>query len=199
MKKKITLLFLLMAAAVELANLIFWLIHCKNFQELLHVNFGPLVLQLQGEMSQDSGLPFLLIRFFHNKLVDGLLLIIKTYFRFWDFVFQGELFPFIGGFGILAAGYYFFASKVKKMWQWVLCGLFLVLPFTELFFYSRIPFLLRISLFYIVFGLISLLGIGKFMNAQKWGWVILTLLIIVSAWWLLFADFRFAIFCYQYP
>ena len=138
MKKKITILLLLITLVIEAVYLVFWLSHCKNFQEILHVNFGPLALQLKGEAGQDYGLPLLIVRFFHNKPVDAFLLIIKTYFRFWDFLFFGELFPFLGGFGILVAGYYFFASKTKRILHRILFLLFLSTPFIELFFYSRI-------------------------------------------------------------
>jgi len=199
MRKKITLLFVLIALAIEAVYLAFWLFHCKNFQEILHVDFKPLALQLQGETSQDYGLPLLVVRVFHNKLVDSFLLIIKTYFRFWDFLFLGELFPFIGGFGILTAGYYFFASKTKRISHWTFFILFLLLPFLELFSYSKTPFLIRIGLFYIVFASISLLGIWKFVLSQKWALLILTVLAIISIWWFLIADFNLATFCYQYP
>ena len=147
MKKKIGILFLLITIEIELAVLAFWLLHCKNFQEVLHVDFRPLALQLKSEVDQDYGLPLLVIRFFHNKPVDAIWLTIKTYFKFWDFLFIGGLFPFIGGFGILVAGYYFFASKAKRLWQWLLFVLFLVLPFMELFLYAKMPFLIRIGLF----------------------------------------------------
>lgn len=199
MKKKIAIFFLLITFVIEAVYFAFWLFHCKNFQEILHVNFEPLLLQLQGETSQDYGLPLLIVRFFHNKLIDAFLLIIKTYFRFWDFLFFGGLFPFIGGFGILIAGYYFFASKTKRILQWIPVLLFLTLPFIELFFYSKIPFLIRISLFYVFFGFISLMGIKKFVFSQKWALAILTILAIISVWWFLIADFHLATFCYQYP
>jgi hypothetical protein len=199
MKKKIALLFLLITVIVEVFAFAFWFTHCKNFQELLHVNFGPLALQLKGETGQDLGVPLLVVRIFHNKLIDSILLIVKTYFRFWDFLFTGGLFPFLGGFGILAAGYYFFAEKTKRLWQWGLFIIFLVLPFVELFLYQKIPFLIRFSLFYVIFGLISLLGIRKFALMQKWGFVILIALTILSVWWMLFANFHLETLCYQYP
>jgi hypothetical protein len=199
MKKKFVRLLLLITVEIELAVLVFWLFHCNNFQEILHVSFWQLALQLKGEAGQDFGLPLLIIRLFHNKPIDALLLIIKTYFRFWDFLFTGGLFPLIGSFGILAAGYYFFASTVKRTWQWILFILFLVLPFIELFLYAKIPFLIRIGLFYAVFGFISVLGIKKFALSQKWGFIILTILVAISLWWFAIADFRLANFCYQYP
>ena len=199
MKKKITILFLLIAVVIEAIYLAFWLFHCKNFQEILHINFQPLLLQLKGEAGQDYGLPLLVVRVFHNKLFDAFLLIIKTYFKFWDFLFLGELFPFLGGFGILAAGYYFFVSKTKRLTYWILFILFLVLPFMELFLYQRIPFLIRISLFFVVFGFISLVGLKQFVQSQRWAWVLILVLTIISIWWLLVADFHLATFCYQYP
>jgi len=199
MKKKITVLFLLVAFAIEAIYLAFWLFHCRNFQEVLHVNFGQLALQIKGETGQDFGLPIFVARFFHNKPVDALLLIIKTYFKFWDFFFFDGLFPFIGGFGILAAGYHFFSAKSKRMVYWILFLLFLTLPIMEMFIYQRIPFLIRIGLFYVVFGFISLVGIRKFVLSQKWAWVLIPILAIISIWWFLVADFRLATFCYQYP
>jgi hypothetical protein len=199
MKKKITILLLLIALVIEAVYLVFWLFHCKNFQEILHVNFQPLALQLKGEAGQDYGLPLLIVRFFHNKLIDSFLLIIKTYFRFWDFTFFGELFPFLGGFGILVAGYYFFASKTKRILHWILFLLFLSTPFIELFFSSRIPFLIRIGLFYTFFASISLVGLWKFTLSHKRDIGILMILAIISVWWLLIADFHLATFCYQYP
>jgi len=199
MKKKITRLFLLITLEIEIAVLAFWLLHCKDFQEILHVNFGQLTLQLKGETGQDLGVPLLIVRLFHNKLIDGTLLIVKTYFRFWDFLFTGGLFPFLGGFGIMSAGYYFFASTVKRAWQWILFILFLMFPFVELFLYAKVPFLIRIGLFYAVFGFISLLGIKKFLSLQKWGFVILIILVAVFIWWFAITDFHFANLCYQYP
>ena len=199
MKKLISLLILLIVAVVEIYNLSFWLMHCKNFQEFLHVNFQGLLLQLQGEMSQDTGVPFLFVRLFHNKIVDACLLVLRTYFRFWDFVFQGGLFPFVGGLGILTAAYYFFNSKIRRLWQWLLFLIFIFLPFMELVLSAKVPFFFRIAIYYLVFGVISLLGLNKFVKEQKWGWLIVVLLIIVSVWWLLAADFHLAFTCYQYP
>jgi len=199
MKKKFGRLLVLITIEIELAFLAFWLIHCKGFQEILHVNFPTLALQLRGEVNQDYGLPLWIVRFFHNKPIDTLLLIIKTYFRFWDFLFFGELFPFIGVFGILAAGYYFFTSNTKRLWQWILFALFLVLPFVELLFYAKVPFLIRIGMFYAVFGFISVLGIKKFVLLQKWAFVVLIILAAISFWWFAVADFHLASFCYQYP
>lgn len=198
MKNKRVLLFLLVTIVIEIVYFVFWLFHCKDFQEVLHIHFEPLVLQLQGETSQDLGLPLMVIRFFHNKLIDSFLLVIKTYFRFWDFLFFGELFPFIGSFGILAAGYYFLASKTKRAAYWILFLLFLGLPFMELFLYQIIPFVIRISLFYAVFGFISVLGIWKFTQSSKRALLIILILAIISIWWILTADFHLANFCYQY-
>jgi hypothetical protein len=199
MKKKTIYLVLFIAVVAYLMYFAFWLLHCKNFQEVLHVNFSQLALQLKGESGQDYGVPLFITRLFHNKLVDGFLLIIKTYFKFWDFIFFGELFPFIGGFGILAAGYYFFDSKTKRTRDWMLFLLFLILPFMELFLYQKILFIVRISLFYLVFGFISLLGIKRFVSLHRWSFAIIIILAIVSIWWLLIADFHLANFCYQYP
>ena len=200
MKKKIALLVLLLIIlVVEIAYLAFWLIHCKNFQEVLHVDFSTLALQLKGEAGQDSGVSLFITRFFHNKPVDAVLLVIKTYFRFWDFILFGKLFPFLGSFGILAAGYYFFASNVKRLRYWILFIIFLLLPFVELFFSAKIPFLIRIGLFYAFFGFISLFGIKKFIQSQRWSWVIVLILALISIWWFLVSDFNLATFCYQYP
>lgn len=199
MKKKIAILFLLITIEIEIAFLVFWLWHCNNFQEVLHVHFEPLALQLKGEAGQDFGLPLFIIRLFHNKPVDAWLLTVKTYFRFWDFLFIGGLFPFIGSFGILVAGYSFFAAKTKRLWHWLLFILILALPFMELFLYAKIPFLIRTILFYIIFGLISLLGIRKFALSQKWGWLIILILTVVSVWYFAVADFHIGTFCYQYP
>jgi hypothetical protein len=199
MKKKLTILFLLLSIVIENIFLAFWLLHCKNFQEILHVHFGPLALQLKGETGQDYGLPLLLIRFFHNKPVDGFLLTVKTYFRFWDFLLFGELLPFLGSFGILSAGYYFFASKTKRTLHWIIFLLFLIMPLMELFLYSRVPFIIRIGLFYTFFASVSLIGLWKFTLSQKWAWVLILILAIISIWWLLIADFHLATFCYQYP
>jgi hypothetical protein len=199
MRRKTIVLFLLVTIIVEVIAFAFWLIHCKNFQEILHVNFSQLALQLKGEAGQDYGLPFFVTRFFHNKLIDAFLLTIKTYFKFWDFLFFGELFPFLGSFGILAAGYYFFVSKSKRILHWIVLIIFLLLPFAELFLFAKIPFLIRIGLFYIFFGFISLVGIRQFVKSQKWAWIVILVLTIVSVWWLLIADFHLATFCYQYP
>ncbi len=200
MKKKIILFALiLLVIFIEASFLFHWLSHCKNFHDVTHLNLQSLLLQLQGEISQDKGMPFILIRLFHNKIIDFTLATLKFYFRFWDMLLQGELFPFIGAFGIIAAGWYFIASKTKKVWHWALLLLLAFSPFIEIFLYAKIPFLIRISLYTIVYGGISLLGIGKFALSQKRAPIVVLILSVISIWWLLVANFRFEIFCIQYP
>jgi hypothetical protein len=199
MRKKIILFVVILTAAlVEISMLTHWLFHCKNFHDVTHLNLQSLLLQLQGEMSQDKGLPFVIIRFFHNKITDFTFTTLKLYFRFWDMLLQGELFPFVGVFGLIAAGWYFVTQKSKRLWQWLFLILLILLPFIEILLYAKVPFLIRIGLFLFAYGIASLLGIGKFTLSQKWAPVVILILAVISIWWLLVANFRFEVFCIQY-
>ena len=200
MKKKLILIGILLAVfVVELVTLLHWFGRCINFKdEMFHVNLNALSLQIQGESAIDKG-PLVIIRFFHNKISDFILMVINLYLRFWDVQFLGKLFSFAGYFGIFAAGWYFFASKTKRFWQWAALVVLLLLPFVELFLFGVIPFPIRLGLYIIAYGTVSLLGIGRFALSQKWAVVIILILIVVSIWWLLSGDFNFVNFCIQYP
>ncbi len=200
MKKKLIVIGILLAVfVIELATLLHWFGRCINFKdEMFHVNLNALSLQIQGESAIDKG-SLLITRFFHNKITDFILMVISLYLRFWDVQFLGKLFSFAGFFGIFAAGWYFFASKTKRLWQWAVLVTLLLLPFVELFLFGVIPFQVRLGLYAIIYGIVSLLGIGKFVLSQKWAAVIIAILIIISIWWLLNGDFNFVNFCIQYP
>jgi hypothetical protein len=200
MKKKIIIVaLLLIVVLVESLTLLHWLSRCIDFKdEMFHVNFNSMTLQIQGESAIDQG-PIIITRVFHNKITDFALQIFKLYLRFWDVQFLGKLFSFAGFFGILAAGWYFFLSKTKRLWQWAALVILLLLPFMELFLFKTIPFPVRLGSYIFTFGIISLLGIGKFILSQKWAPVIVLILAIISLWWLLAGDFNFVNFCIQYP
>jgi hypothetical protein len=199
MKNKIIVVVLLTVVSVEFLTLSHWLSRCIDFKdEIFHVNIGSLALQIQGENAIDTG-PIIISRFFHNKITDFVLLVIKPYLRFWDVLFLGKLFSFVGFFGIFAAAWYFFANKTKRLWQWAIFILLVFLPLVELFLFKVVPFHLRMGMYIVSFGGVSLWGIWKFMFSQKWAPIIIVILIIISIWWLLLGDFNFVNFCVQYP
>lgn len=198
-KKKILYLSLLFSFLIEIITVCYWLAHCKYFHSNLHIDFSALWLQLSAEISQDKDVPYVLTRLFHNKFIDLFLVILKLYFRFWDLVLNQGLFSFVGTFGILGAGWYFLHNKVKRFWQWSLILAICLVPFVEIFFSSRIPFVIRICLYFVIFVPISLIGVKKFLLSWNKAAYVLIFLFILSIWWMLSGSFDFATYCIQYP
>lgn len=197
MKKKLLITsIILISALIEIVTVFKWLSHCKDFQGLYHINLNLVMRELNGELSLDKNLPFVVIRLFHNKFIDTLFASLRFYFTLLDFILT-KLLSLTAFAGVILSLWYFFENKSKKIFHWIVLVFVIALPFIDVFF-PKVPFVLRVSLYALTFGGISLYGIGKFVKEQKYAVSVWGIVILISLLFLFFSYFDFPKYCIQF-
>jgi hypothetical protein len=103
---------------------------CTQLYGHFYTNTAEFALHLQDVIYNDSNQSILLVRVFHNKIVEGLLDIFRRYTMLIDIRFFISFLSFIGFVGILFAIWYIFILKKKKLI--VVFLLLLLIPLGEI-------------------------------------------------------------------
>jgi len=170
---------------------------CWDFKSDFHFSSYGLRLKIEGEINNDVGIPFIIVRFFHNKINFFILDIFKRWIFFWDLPFLLSHLSIIGVFGLLAGAWYLFEAVIKKE---IKSDLFLFIyivffPFLEIIFSPKLPFLIKICLMLIPRQLFALSGLWKFLTRNKKGVLIVIGLIFISIFGQRFFINEFKNFC----
>lgn len=152
---------------------------CHNFKDPYYFSIHGLQINLDDLIHNDTGLPFSLIRFYHNKITVFAAATFSRYLLFWDIKFVLNLISFTGIFGLACALWY-------KRYPKILLILMFAFPLIEIFFKPAIIFPVKITLFALPLEIISLLGITKLLSVHNYSKKIYLLLLLIlwfSIWW----------------
>lgn len=189
MKVKLLIAFIL---SVQVFAVWQWAL-CTSFSDQFHFSSLDLNLRLIESIHNDVGVPITEVRLYHNKPVGFVFDIFNSYLQFWNVLFLASFLSLAGVFG-LAVGFYSFFTKKKNVFLWLLFGYLLLVPFVEIFGFTKLPYLLRLVLIAIPFVVWSMYGYWNLLKEKKLGikWIIG--LLFVSLWYQLALP-MFKLFC----
>ncbi|HSW98164.1 MAG TPA: hypothetical protein VLF89_10140 [Candidatus Saccharimonadales bacterium] len=190
MNKKIFIPFII---CFELLSQFLWKA-CSNFKFITPFSFSDLALQLDDVIHNDEGVPFVIIRFFHNKLTLGVSDLIKKYILLWDFRLIIDLVSILGLVGILFAFWYILQEKRNTI-KFSFTAIVL-LPIVIVLFPNASYMFSRVVLTG-VFLIISAYGWWNFLQKKNTRVVVLTLLgtVIIAVLYYVTALGTTAYFC----
>jgi hypothetical protein len=192
MKKNI--LFIITASVIVFTAGKAWKL-CTQLYGHFYNNTAEFNLHLQDVIYNDSTQSVLLVRVFHNKIVEGLLDIFRRYTMLIDIRFFISFLSFIGFVGILFAIWYIFILKKKKLI--VVFLLLLLIPLGEILLHPNFEF--GIKFFYLIFPFMafSLYGHYQYLNRNMNKWTVLfyICLIVISIGFLSFFPDEFYNYC----
>lgn len=187
--RKILLLIILIISIVQIKS---WF-SCHDFKETFHFSKYPVLLELDNLVHNDTGLPFVLIRFYHNKIAQSAISIFSSYLRFWDVKFLVNLFLPIGIFGLVWGFLYGLKTRMIQ----ILSLLILILPLVEILFKPLLYFPIKIIAFSLPLLIISLFGISVFLRDKrgKSPYLVVVVILLLSTWWLFAMPKDLGTFC----
>lgn len=159
---------------------------CGDFKPEYH--FSPYSLKLISDdyIHNDTGLPFCLIRFYHNKIALSATLIYSAYLKYWNIQFLTGLFLFTGAMGMLFALWYCLTRNYFPRFIKILVTLMIIFPLAEITVQPGLNFPFKIIIFTFPYQLFSLFGMSKLVDSGNKFHVYLSsaILIFLSVWWL---------------
>lgn len=193
-------ILLIITALTEVATLQAWFV-CQRFTDIFHFGSIDVAYQLSTYINSFKGMPFWVIRLFHNKLIQDPLNFLRFYFQFWDIRFGSNWFSFVGYFGILAGIYYIISTKKKTLYHWLTLFVLAVIPCFEILFAPRFSLEVKSIYLWLPFICVSLYGIYQFINKgnQKKRSIILIILILLSIIWIAFLPYDISRYCIHFP
>ena len=138
---------------------------CKNFLDYYHFSLYDLELQLIYAINHDQGLPVLLARTFHNKLLQFFIDVYKRYTHFLDPQLLITLLTFVGVFGVVISIWYFLNSNKRDKKVFLLIAVSFLIPLIDVVFNLNLPFVIKLLLVAIPFNLLSIYGHIKFLGS----------------------------------
>lgn len=140
---------------------------CGGFKEPFHFSVYSLQLNLNNLIHNDTGLPFTLIRFYHNKMAFFVITLLSSLLRFWDITFLVNLVSIMGIFGLFY-GFLTFSKEIfSKPFLKILIIFMIILPLVETLFRPQIYFPAKIIFISLPFEIFSLLGTAKFLAVHR--------------------------------
>jgi hypothetical protein len=159
---------------------------CARFTDRFHFSPFDLQLRLIESIHNDSGVPLVLVRFFHNKLIGTLLDIFAIYTRYWELSFLVNIVSFLGIFGFFAGIYYFQRKYSGNRILWFLLVVIFFMPFIEVLAHPKFGLSMKLFLYYLPLNILVLFGIWHYVSCKQY-WVLrllsLVILIVISLWW----------------
>lgn len=181
MKKKIILLlgiilFVQLFAVVQMGI-------CPGFDDKVHYSAFDLELRIIEGIHGDKNIPLWMVRMFHNKLVGSGFDLVGAYLQFWKIGSLTQIISLAGVVGVAAGFYAFFSSKKKSLVLWLLLGYLLLAPLVEIFGFTKLPYLFRLSFIALPFLAWSLFGYWSLLQTKKLNLWLLIALLVVSVWY----------------
>ncbi len=160
---------------------------CKNFFDYYHFSLYDLELQLIYAINHDQGLPVLLARTFHNKLLQFFIDVYKRYTHFLDPQLLITLLTFVGVFGVVISIWYFLNAKNRNKKLGFLILISFGIPLFEVLINFKLSFIYKLLVVAIPFNLLSFYGHFKFLSSKNTKMVVLTyfVLIALSIFWII--------------
>lgn len=175
--KKIFLIFSLVVISFQLKT---WFA-CHDLKNIYHFSVYELQIILDDLIHNDTGLPFALIRAYHNKITNSAIEVFRSYISYWDVKFLVNLLMPVGVFGLI----WTFLYRMKNKFVLSLIALAFLLPFFEIFLKPVFNFSLKISLWALPLTILSLSGLNVFFEQKnkKSVYFITAVLLLLSVWW----------------
>lgn len=193
--KKINWLLLLITFGVELFAFSKWL-RCTNLQNLFHYSNYDVSLQVIDLIHTDQGVPLLITRVLHNKLIVS---VIDVFLRFTHFLDPVLVTTFISFIGML-----FFIYGIEQIIlqrnKWIgLAIFFLCSVFFEIILHPTSLFPVRLFLLAAAFLSLTVFGNIRFMQTyySKKVIIIWILLLLISLGWTVFLPSDLYRYCIQ--
>ena len=171
---------------VELFAVSQWFL-CKQLKDFIHLSSTNLTLYLNSLINNDSGVPLLIVRIFHNKIIGFLDIFVKYYLRFWDDRFLLNLLSIVGCFGIILGIWYLVSRNFNnKKYLWITLIFLLMLPLVEIVFEPHVNFIYKVIFLALPYQIFSIFGIWQFLKKDTGNLRVLLIicLIVVSIWWI---------------
>ena len=191
--KKIYLLTFLILLIVFLSR---WF-SCSNFKNDYRFSIYDMKLVSDNLIHNDINVPFILIRFYHNKITLFLISFYTSYLLFWNIKFLSNLFLYSGLIGIMSGFVYGYKLILRSLWLKVLVFSMLILTLLEFIVTPAVYFPLKITIYSVPFIIFSTFGNIKLIETYKGYkiYVILTVVLILSVWGHIYSPYDFKNFC----
>lgn len=166
---------------------------CHELKNIYHFSVYELQIILDDLIHNDTGLPFVLIRAYHNKITNSAIEVFKSYISYWDIKFLVNLLLPVGLFGLI----WTFLYGMKNKFVLFLTALALLLPFFEIFFKPAIYFPIKITLLALPLTTLSLFGLTIFLkqNDKKTSYLVVGVFLLWSIWWQFVGSAEIGNFC----
>lgn len=159
---------------------------CIRFADFFHFSLFDLTLRLDEAAHNDGGVPILIVRAFHNKVIGTVLDVYKIFLHYWDTLFLANFFSIVGITGLLFAAWYLFQEKNAKRYILPVFIFLLVLQFIEIFLRPDINFVIKALGFFIPLLILSLFGWSQYIKRnKKISFLLILILCFISILWLL--------------
>lgn len=182
MKKHLNItVFLILIFIIQVTALLPWFA-CSDFTIPVHFSSFDLGLRLIENIHNDVGVPLQEVRMYHNKVTGSLFDIFGHYIQFWNISFLAKFVSLAGVVGLVAGLSYFFTKK-KNWMLWSAFSYLLVVPFIEMFGFTKLPYLVRLVLVAMPFVIWSLFGYWNLLKEKKINVKWIVVLLLVSVWY----------------
>ena len=168
---------------------------CKALQDAFYFSSYDVELKLLDFINKDTGLPIIVTRIFHNKVVVSIIELYRHYISYWDIGFLNISLGLIGVFGLSAGIYYAFSRRSKLSIS--VFGLAVLIPFLFEVLNPNLPFILKIIFLILPLLTLSVYGISTFLSTNsRWRFLTVFILCLISLWWFfVFQDLELYDFC----
>lgn len=136
---------------------------CVSLKNEFNFSYKQLTIEIDDAIHNDSNLPIVYTRFFHNKPVFLIRTIINKWLNFFDINFLINSMSPIGFFGLLLGFWYIVISKKILVFSYI--ALFIVIiPFFEIVLFYNSNILLKFIYIFLPRILLSVWAFNKFLS-----------------------------------
>lgn len=172
---------------------------CWLFQSNFYFTKETLSIQIINATNADKGMPLFIVRALHNKALALPWGLGQTLLQYWDSRFLVEFIGFIGAIGIGLAVWYLVTKSRRNYFFWGIFGIAILFALIEMFFMPHIVYAWKMYAFGLVYQLLSLFGIWKFLdkknNHLKWRYIIVFIFCLISLLSVWLFPLQYQMFC----
>ncbi len=177
------LIIICISWGVELAAFHRWF-SCWLFSSTFYFTPQVLAANLLNATNAEKGMPILVIRALHNKIVTLAWGVLQTILQYWDIRFLEEFVGIVGAIGVMGGIWYVVTRYRKNVFLWVFVGVGILLQIIEIYIVPNFPYGQRIIPLVLFFQLLSLFGVWQFLKkntCMRYGIVICLLVLSLIA------------------
>jgi hypothetical protein len=169
---------------------------CADYNGNFHYSPHVVSFHVKELITTESNTPIIIARLFHNKITVLLLDIFSRYIQFFNVFYLINILGLAGLFGLLYFYFSFFAQKIKNKFIGIFGVLILLLPFLEIFQFTKQSFFLKLLIIIIPYQVAAFIG-ASFSIKRNRGIsnIIYFLLLILSIGWIFVFQNELLSFC----